>query len=87
MKTFSGATLERFGCPSQFMLHPRRRAKPVDRKGKGKEVADVAGDGTVEEVWVVGGSEDGRVIGWEVQSRRVVLNLQASEGEWSLSET
>jgi len=36
-----------------------------------------------QEVWVMGGSEDGRVIGWEVQSRKVVLDLQASSGEFT----
>lgn len=104
--------MEKWGCPSGFLLHPRRATKAKlkrlggevkrDEKGKGKarevdldatkensngveEVANGAvkeGDEDEQEVWVVGGSEDGRVIGWEVQSRKVVLDLKASSGEF-----
>ena len=89
MKTYTGATLATHGCPSAFMLHPRRRrakTAPVDVKGKGKaKQEDEGGDqgeqaGSGEEVWIVGGSEDGRVLAWEVQSRTIVLDLKATSG-------
>ncbi|KAL7418131.1 WD40-repeat-containing domain protein [Mrakia frigida] len=101
MKTYQGGVLEKWGCPSGFLLHPRRptskskRGTKKDLKGKGREVdmdASKESSNGVEaglvvengvgeeeqEVWVVGGSEDGRVLGWEVQSRKIVLDLQAS---------
>lgn len=105
MKTYQGGVLEKWGCPSGFLLHPRRptskskRGTKKDLKGKGREVdmgASKESSNGVEaglvvengvgeeeqEVWVVGGSEDGRVLGWEVQSRKIVLDLQASTGSF-----
>lgn len=66
VKTFSGGLNEKYGCPSTFLVRPRSDTKQQE--------------GEEEEVWIVGGSEDGRVLAWEVQSREVRLDLKAHQG-------
>ncbi|CED82889.1 WD40 repeat-containing protein [Phaffia rhodozyma] len=63
VKTFSGALNEQYGCPSTFLVRPREGGNVQDR----------------QEIWVVGGSEDGRVVAWEVQSREQRLDLKGHQ--------
>lgn len=73
MKTFEkgGWVSEKWGCEAIVV---ERRGGGKGGKAKGKKGSERG------ECWIVRGSEDGRILGWDVQSREVVLDLKAFNG-------
>lgn len=100
VKTFGlGGKLgnDRVGCGTVVLRRPRWPATQTASEGEG---ASTAGEGyeqsagqsspskRPDEVWLVGGTEEGRVVAWELQSRKRVLDLgKIHSGLSSLTRT
>jgi WD40 repeat protein len=97
VKTFGlGGKLgnDRVGCGTVVLRRPRWPRVAAAAAGVGEGEGE--GEGSPEsskqplgkqqpdEVWLVGGTEEGRVVGWELQSRRRVLDLGKVHGGPSL---
>lgn len=89
VKTFGlGGKLgnDRVGCGTVVLRHPRWPAAErvtdaaANAEGSQRPSGQPQPLKRPDEVWLVGGTEEGRVVGWELQSRRRVFDLGKVHG-------